>query len=217
MKRAVLVALACVVATPVAKSERVDARVVMGPTIPRVCRAFNSWDKTEKCLAKWGKPTIARELPGAKLVSIASDSFRVAGLYLYKQRGKQWVMAGMYETSAAFEVRDLTHPTIDKRTGYRFDLALVESAGETETTGPGVLRQQISVFCGGTSAFCVAAVTSCELLVEGRAVETFRGKVSFSGTKVLVAGDRSRSGTMCSTPEEVALFFDAQTELDPML
>lgn len=218
MKRLALVAVACAAL----RSERpVAARVVMTPTIPRTCRMASSWDKLDVCLARFGKTSVERELSGAKLVSITNDNNdRVPGLYLYKQEGKNWIIAGMYETSGTFEVMALSQPTIAKHVGYRFDLGIVRPTAEDAVVPAGVMRARLSVFCSGASYFCTEVMTSCEWLVEGRARETFRGKLSFKGGSAVVSGDGSRAGQVCSTAGEFPLFFESAPSMraiDPFM
>jgi hypothetical protein len=189
-----------------------SARVVMTPAIPRTCRTAESWEKVTKCLERFGTPKVEGEVAGAKLVGISSPKFNVPGLYLYRSVGKHWVIAGMFETSGAYDVFKLTKPTIAKHTGYRFDIGTVEQSA-TEMGGKAVVQQKISVFCSGESYFCTAVTTSCDYLVDGRAHESFRGKLKLEGDLAKVAGDRSRSGAMCVAPDEMQLDFAAMSRL----
>jgi hypothetical protein len=189
------------------------ARVVMTPTIPRSCREAESWEKVTKCLEKFGKPKIERELPTAKLVSITSTSFRVPGLYVYKQVGKKWLITGMFEMSGTFEVFGFSNPKLGKRSTYRFDVGMIEQAGSSTDGSLGVVKQTVSMFCTGDSYFCAQAVTSCDYFVDARARETFRGKLTIKGGKVRVSGDRTRSGNYCLAPEEIQIVFDEPDDL----
>lgn len=189
-----------------------SARVVMTPTIPRTCGQSDSWEKLTTCLERFGKPKVVREVTGAKLVAIASPKFGVPGLYLYRQTGKRWAIAGMFESSAAIEVFKLSRPTIAKHSGFRFDVGTSDSEvtipeGES---APRTIQQKISVFCPGDSYFCAQVTTSCDFIVDGRARESFRGKLTIKGDLALVTGDRSRSNDVCSTPEELELDFADQ-------
>jgi hypothetical protein len=180
-----------------------SARVVMTPTIPRTCREAESWEKLTKCLEKFGKPKIERELANARLISITSTNFRVPGLYLYRQIGKKWLIAGMHEMSGAFEVFGFSNPTIHKRNSYRFDVGVIDET--SSDGGRAIVKQSISMFCTGDSYFCAYVVTSCDYFVDGRARETFRGKLTIKDGTARVAGDRTRSGNYCSAPEEIVL------------
>jgi hypothetical protein len=207
MKRVVVIVLLLLTGTA-------SARVVMTLAIPRTCRE-GSWEKLVKCITRFGEPKVVRELPGVKLVAVASPKFQVPGLYLYRQSGKTWVIAGMFEVNGTFEVFSMSTPTIAKHTGYRFDVGTVEdTSGEG---GKSILQQKVSVFCSGGEIFCSAVTTSCDYLVDGRAKESFRGKLSIDPAHAIakVTGDSSHSGTMCSPITEVTLDFSVQRRMPP--
>ena len=181
------------------------ARVVMTPSVPRTCREAENWEKVTKCLEKFGKPKIERTTSNAKLVSISSSRFRIPGLYVYRQVGKKWVIAGMHEMSGTFEVFGFSNPTIGKRSTYRFDVGVIDEVATPSDGMRAIVKQSISLFCAGDSYFCAYAVTSCDYLVEGRARETFRGKLTIKNGSARIAGDRSRIGTYCTAPEEIEI------------
>ncbi|HUS32863.1 MAG TPA: hypothetical protein VMZ53_30385 [Kofleriaceae bacterium] len=183
------------------------ARVVMTPTVPRTCGTAESWDKVMKCLERFGTPKLERSVDGAKLVGIAYPKFNVPGLYLYRSVGKRWVIAGMFEAIGTFDVRGFSRPTIAKHTGYRFDVGVVQSETSDETSSANEVRRKVSVFCDGGTYRCTEVTTSCERLLDGRATETFRGKLAIKGDIAKVTGDRSRAGTMCDVPDELQLDF----------
>jgi len=182
-----------------------SARAVMTPAVPRTCRELESWEKATKCLEKFGTVKVVRELTGVKLVSVTS-SIRIPGLYVYREVGKKWRIAGMFEIGGAFEVFDFSRLKILRHTGFRFDLGLVEDLSPPE--GPrAIIQQKLSLFCSGESYFCTQVVTSCDYLVEGRAHESFRGKLAIKADTAVVTGDRSRSGNVCASPDELSLGF----------
>ncbi|HSD87758.1 MAG TPA: hypothetical protein VLB44_09605 [Kofleriaceae bacterium] len=183
-----------------------SARVVMSPTIPRTCPAGKTWEQVNKCLARFGKVTLERDLDGAKLVRVDGEGgFRVPGLYLYAQRGAAWKLAGMFETSGDdVAIVGFQRLTLAKHTGYRLDIGLATAATsdvDSEIARPAILQEKIAVFCAGTSFRCSAVITSCDMLVEGRSRASFRGTVKFDRDTVHVVGDRSRSAIFCETPE----------------
>lgn len=203
MKSLVLVLLLCATAS---------ARVVMTPTIPRSCPRGASWEQVEKCLAKFGKPKILRDLGAAKLVHLDGGSgWRVPGFYVYVHDDKAWRFGGMYEsTSDDFDLTGFQQVTLAKHVGYRFDVA--ESArnevpvGE-EQTRPGLLLFKTSVFCGSNQIQCAAIITACDVFVDGQSRETYRGKLSFEGDIVKNVGDRRHASQSCVTTEELQLFW----------
>lgn len=204
MKSFVLVLLLCGTAS---------ARVVMTPTIPRSCPRGASWEQVEKCLARFGKPEVLRDLGSAKLVhlgSSASGGWRVPGFYVYV-KDKEWRFGGMYETTADdFDLKSFQQVKIAKHVGYRFDIS--ESAHDEvpvseEQTRPALLLFKTSVFCAGNQIHCAAVITACDVFVDGQSRETYRGKLSFKDDVVKNVGDRRHATQSCVTAEELQLFW----------
>ena len=198
-----------------------SARVVMAPTIPRMCPAGKTWDDVNKCLARFGKVTLERDLGGAKLVRVNGEGggFRVPGLYLYAQRGSRWKLAGMYETSGdQVEILGFERVKLAKQhTGYRLDVGLSTAATsdvDSEVARPAILQEKLAVFCSGFNYACFSVITSCDLLVEGRSQASFRATLKFEGDVVHVLGDRSRAATFCETPETEPLGWEAIDAID---
>lgn len=185
-----------------------SARVVMIPTIPRSCPLAASWDEATKCLARFGKPKVVGDLGTAKLV-LLSEGSRIPGLYIYVRDG-EWRIAGMYEMGGEIDLASFKRVTINKHAGYRFDLGMSvgnEIAIDEDQTRHAVTQLKVSVFCAGASYRCTPIVTSCDVFVDGRSRETYRGKLSFVGDVVKNVGDRKRVRGSCSTPEEQSLFW----------
>ena len=68
-----------------------------------------------------------------------------------------------------------------------------------------MLIQKLALLCGAGSWRCTAVLTSCDVLVHGRARWSFRGALTFRAGWVDVNGDRSMAGDQCQTPEHVPL------------
>lgn len=190
-----------------------SARVVMTPTIPRSCPRGASWEQVEKCLARFGKPKVLRDLGSAKLVHLGSSvggGWRVPGFYVYVH-DKEWRFGGMYETTSDdFDLTSFQVVKIGSHVGYRFDVA--ESARNEvsvseEQTRPGLMLFKTSVFCGPNLIQCPAAITACDVFVDGQSRETYRGKLSFKGDIVQNVGDRRHATASCATAEELQLFW----------
>jgi len=201
MKSLVIVLLLCGSAS---------ARVIMTPTIPRSCPRGASWEQVEKCLARYGKPKVMRDLGSAKLVRLTeAHGFRIPGFYVYAL-DKDWRFSGMYETTADdFDLSSFQQVKIGKNVGYRFDIA--ESARNEvpvseEQTRPGLMLFKTAVFCGPNEINCAAIITACDVFVDGKSHETYRGKLSFKGDIVQNVGDRRHATQSCATSEEVQLF-----------
>jgi hypothetical protein len=197
-----------------------SARVVMAPTIPRMCPAGKTWEQVDKCLARFGKVTVERDLGGAKLVRVNGEGggFRVPGLYLYAQSGPRWKLAGMYETSGdEVEIVGFQRIKLAKHTGYRMDVGFTTAATsdvDSEVARPAILQEKLAVFCSGFNYACFSVITSCDLLVEGRSTASFRATLTFEGDVVHVRGDRSRASTFCQTPETEPLGWEAIDAID---
>jgi hypothetical protein len=182
-----------------------SARVVMTPTIPRSCPRAARWDDVTKCLTRFGKPKVARDLRNAKLVVLSDGA---PGVYLYVRDG-EWRIAGMYEISG--EPIAFQRVTINKHVGYRFDLGMSldsDIAINEDESRPAVTQLKVSVFCSGASYRCTPVVTSCDVFVDGSSRETYRGKLRFVGDVVKNVGDRKRVREQCATPEEQSLFWN---------
>lgn len=203
MKSLVLVVLLCGTAS---------ARVVMTPTIPRSCPRGATWEHVEKCLAKYGKPHVVRDVGAAKLVHLGASStgWRIPGFYIYV-KDKEWRFGGMYEGSDEFDLEGFQQVTVGKHVVYRFDVAestRIDVAVSEDQTRPGLLLFKTAVFCSSNQIHCAAIVTACDVFVDGQSRETFRGKPSFKDNIVQNVGDRRHATQSCVTAEEVQLFFD---------
>jgi hypothetical protein len=191
-----------------------SARVVMTPTIPRSCPRGASWDQVEKCLARFGKAKVLRDVGSAKLVLLGdggSSGWRVPGFYVYVRDDKAWRFGGMYDTSADdFDLASFQQVKIANHIGYRFDIA--ESARNEipvseEQTRLGLVLSKTSVFCGTNQIRCAAIITACDVFIDGQSRETYRGKLSFHGDIVQNVGDRRHATQSCAVAEELQLFW----------
>ncbi len=200
--------MACVVAVASTAAVARAKIVILEPAIVRPCPKAPSWDGVEKCLKKLGKPIVVRTLPGAKLVRLEQprgdgDTFD-AGLSLYVPRGKQWQLAGLYDTRGEYELLDASALTVAKHTGFRIDI------GETLRTFvspdgvqnvPAVVTMHRVMLCGTDSWRCTEVVTACDVLVRGGALWSFHGTLSIADNQVKIAGDRRNTGAFCEVPE----------------
>lgn len=202
MRHTVLVAFALATAVPPPAHA---VKMVVAPVISR-CRQKPSWPAVEKCLTDVGiKPiSVVRELRGAKVVQ--SSRTESPGVYLYVERAGKWNLAGMHEPgSSELEVLSAAPVTVGKHTGYRIDLGVVsrdDVVPDGVTIVPALVRKEVSLFCNGESYYCTDVMTSCDTIVRGQALWTFRGKLSVSDHGVRVAGDRRLAGLLCSVEED---------------
>jgi hypothetical protein len=204
MKSFVLVLLLCATAS---------ARVVMTPTIPRSCPRGSTWEQVEKCIARFGKPKVLRDLGSAKLIRLGPEydgKWHVPGFYVYVN-DNGWRFGGMYESMADdFDLESFRQVKIANHIGYRLDVA--ESARNEvpvseEQTRPALILSRTSVYCGGNQINCAAMITACDVFVDGQSRETYRGKLVFKGDVVRNVGDRRHATSSCVTAEELQLFW----------
>ena len=188
-----------------------SARVVMTPTIPRSCPRGSTWEQVEKCLARFGKAKVLRDVGTAKLVHLGnggSSGWRVPGFYVYVH-DQEWRFGGMYETTSDdFDLASFQQVKIANHVGYRFDVAessRSEVPVSEEQTRPGLILFKTSVYCGGSEINCAAIITACDVFVDGQSRETYRGKLVFKGDIVQNVGDRRHATQSCVTSEELQL------------
>jgi len=192
-----------------------DARakiVIMDPPVVRQCPHGASWENVEACLRKHGTPTVLKSLPAARLVhleQVQGATHYDGGMYLYMQRGKEWKLAGLYENRGGdYDLIGIEPVTVGKHTGFRVDIgqqyrSAVQPDGVTSV--PAVFASHIAMFCGGDSWRCTEVITSCDVLVHGGAVYSFRGKLDIEDNMIHVRGDRSHVGSFCAVPEQEPL------------
>ena len=196
MRRLVLVVALCGVAS---------AKVVMIPVIARECSDEKTWGDVMKCVEPHGHVKLEKSLPHARLVRVTRDHDDGSGLYLFVQAGS-WQLGGM--TEYAGELLGFDNPTVGGHGVYRYDIGTTE-----HTTSEQTLIRHVQVYCTGTGYRCTTVMVACDVLAAGKAIETFRGTVSWHQHHLRIAGDRTHAGAECEQAEEVDLWFP-ETELD---
>jgi hypothetical protein len=183
--------------------------VIMEPTVASLCPRAKSWDGVEKCLKKIGGSTLLRTLPEARLVSVIDrpGGTTVTALALYVQRGKEWILGGLYEARGSeFELLDAATLVVGKHTGYRIeigDLGRIAISLDGATTVAALLAKRQVLLCGGENYRCTEITTSCDLFVRGGALWSFHGAYKIvDNNTVLVVGDRRIGGSTCAVPEK---------------
>lgn len=179
--------------------------VIMEPPIVRQCRDGKTWAAVEACLKPIGALTIERTLPNAKLVRVVDRSATPPadqGVYLYVQEAGGWHIGGMYE-GGDYTVTNLGSVTIGKHTGFRIDVVQVarfRSSLDGVTPIQTTTTTRRSLFCAGDQYSCPDATTRCDVMVKGKVVLTFQGRIEIVPNEIHVIGDRDYGGTAC-TPE----------------
>ena len=202
MKR--LLVLTLLVVTTSSASPR---RVVHIPTIGELCPGGEDWDKVTTCIKRQAPAAkIIRDQPDLKLVRVAENT-RFGGLYLYTHP-KQWKLSGEVRTYQDFDLLSFEPGTFGKRSGYRIDIGMAQESAITFDPESGVVVPALFVYkltslCLGEGYGCVQMTTSCDVLVHGKAYNSFRGKLVYENKQLKVVGDRSNAGQYCTQGELV--------------
>jgi hypothetical protein len=180
-----------------------------------VCADAPSWGKLEKCLERFGKPTLERTFEHLKIVSVGENArqARAPGLYVYAERDSTLrLVTWQYAPAGAAELLDIRKVSVGGKRAYRLDIGTIESSVvvlDDETVLAATVQRKTAAFCLGLDTICASVVESCDVIVGGKAYYTFRGTVALEDGTVVVTGDRSRAGT-CPTPERTPLVIGAR-------
>lgn len=191
-----------------AEAERL---VISDPPTVRACPRGKTWGAVMGCLSKQGTVKVVKEVRGGKLVRLtqpAGRGYTNGTVVLYVERKGEWQIGGLHQSYGEFEILGIEPLTVGKHAGFRIDVGQVSPYNySVDNISPvsAQLRTRQSLFCGGDSYSCAAAVTSCEVSVGGRGWFVFRGTIAIADNAVLVKGDRSRAGTQCAVSEKVYL------------
>jgi hypothetical protein len=195
-------------------SAAVDAHPVSGrelrdpftnqPSSP--CEASKAWSKVTACHTRQGTTvSVLYELEGAKLVSLRYPSREDATLHLYLLDNGIWHRQSFYAATNANSELLSFKPT--DRAGYRLDVGMTNPTSvmiDEVSPTKALLKRILTTECR-RGVGCRTLVTSCDVLVDGRAYWSFRGTVVWSeGNAVKIAGDTRFSGKLC-TPARTVL------------
>ena len=186
--------------------------VIREPPIVRACPSGRSWGAITACLGQQGTITIERSLPKAKLVHVIQEGRDGvpddAGVYLYVQMGDgSWQVGGMFDGNP-FTVMDLAPLTIANHAGYQLEIGQIYRSSislDGVTSLPAIIATKRVLFCSGSTYGCPDATTQCDVIVHGKTLWTFRGKITFEPGMARIVGDRSKGGQVCVPSEQVWL------------
>jgi hypothetical protein len=199
MKRALLALIMLMTLGRVASVA--SAEVVELPTIQRMCGRADTWNHMTKCLARFGKATIALDQDGVRLVRVVgtpSESWGIAGVYVFAQSGAKWALIGGQSLDGSYDILALSKLTIRKRAAYRVDIGAVEHQA-TVDGGDALVRRKLVLVCGDTDFFvCIPLTVSCDAIVDGIPRESFRGTLTIHDDKASIAGDRVAIQSYCA-------------------
>lgn len=169
---------------------------------PPGCGATPSWPKFARCQFAKTKFELVHDLPTAKLVS--SDSYARGNkqLALYLLVNGKWTKSGFYaETNATNEL--LGFQALGKN-AFRIDLGFASSTWVTldeVSARPAILRRLLVYVCSPNG--CRTVQTSCDVLVHGKAVASFRGVAKWDGRELRVAGVAQNTNRYCAVPQNL--------------
>jgi hypothetical protein len=192
--RGIVVALVVCALTAAAAGKR----VIVDPPVVRICPRSGAWSAIERCLAQQGSATITHSLPGARLVHVDPSS----------KPGTSSVAGTFGGPDHEYEVRGLTEVKVGKHVGHRIAISQVMHAQlsvDGRTMHAGIIRLERALYCGGDHWRCTDVVSSCDVLIDGRSMYSFRGTTSIADNQVKIEGARDRIGSYCSPPESIYL------------
>jgi hypothetical protein len=165
-----------------------------------VCRGA-TWQKFARCQFKKMKFELVHDLPAAKLVSYDVTYARGSKrLELFLLAGGTWVKSSFYaETNASSELLSFQAVTGE---AYRLDVGFASSTWVTldeVSTRPALLRRSYTYVCSAAKA-CRTVQTSCDVLVHGKAVASFRGVPQWNGNELRVSGIAQNTNRYCAPP-----------------
>jgi len=186
-----------------------SARVVRLPAIVEYCGSEMTSDEVLACTRKLGDAKIERTLPHARLVRIPKRdrSPNAPGFYVFVEAHGRWHLAGIREGDG--ELFGFDAPKLGTHTAYHFELGMsdhIDISLDGITSSPAVYVRREQVYCG-EGWRCSVVMTSCDVLVAGKAVSTFRGTIEWKDNQLHVAGDRSHAGSECGQSEDVPVSF----------
>lgn len=181
------------------------------PPVVEACRQRKDWSEVSACLAKLGTFTLDRTLGRSRLVHVWLDPIerareelrRDAGFYLYVQDGDgTWHIGGMFDQPGGAQyLRGLAEVTIGRRTMHRIDVGTLLRTPLSLDGAPSisaVIHRQSSLYCYGSSHYCLELLTACDVMTRGKTLLSFHGTPRIAGQEVIADGDRRNAGSICS-------------------
>jgi hypothetical protein len=201
VKRIIVAALVMVSAAPAS-----SRRVVHIPTLGELCPGGAVWDKIAGCITRQverGAVKLLRDDDAVKLVHIREGG-RLAGLYLYRH-AKHWKLIGELRRYEPLELLGFARVTFDKYTGHRIDVGFSSMSAITihDSHLPALFRSRMTMLCFDDDDDCVHLMTSCDVLVHGKALHSFRGTLVYEERQLRLVGDRTHAGQYCGAIDVV--------------
>lgn len=165
------------------------------------CPRTAVWNKFARCQLKTVKYEVVHDLPAAKLIrydlSYARGSKR---LELYILANQAWSKSSLYaETNASTELLGFASVSSG---AYRVDIGVAQQTWvslDMFGSRPGMIRRTFTHVCTPSNG-CRSVQTSCDLLVRGKALATFRGEAKWDGSTLRVSGVAQNTNRYCAAP-----------------
>lgn len=195
-----------------------DARMVRhrDPPVVEACGTRKDWPAVAACLDKLGSFQIERSLGRARLVRVwIDDGKQDAGVYLFiQQKDSTWRIGGMFARGTNDTVIGVGVVTIDRHLGYQLDVGTLQRTPLSLDDAPPMqvtIRTRSSLYCFGDRPYCEEVQTSCEVMTRGKALLAFHGTARIEQGDIVVDGDASRAGSVCTSGQRVSLRWDRES------
>lgn len=167
----------------------------------RRCPATSSWRAFAGCQLEKLKFELVTDLPAAKLIAFDPGYSRpTKRLALYLLGDKGWVATALSVDLGETSEMLSSSPLQDG--AHRIDIGHAVPIWVTldETSQrPALLRRRITHVCN-VNIGCPQVQTSCELLVHGKVIASYRGTPRWDGRTLKVRGDLRNTNRHCTLP-----------------
>jgi hypothetical protein len=169
------------------------------------CTRSPAWEKFAACQFRARKHEVVQDLPNAKLVAFdASRPDRVSTeLALYVHTGGAWVDVGfraqLNGTNELLGIEVIAPDTYKLVLGYATPSWVTV---DEVTNRPALLRRTFTYVCEPIKR-CLQTMTSCEVLVHGKAVASFRGEAIWNGRSLRLRADTRNTNRYCAAPHNL--------------
>jgi hypothetical protein len=169
------------------------------------CTRSPTWDKLVRCQIGARKHEIVKDMPDAKLVSF--DTSRPdrpsQQLALYAFSGGTWSHVGFHvelnATNELLDVQRIAPATVKVVLGYSTPSWITV---DEVTNRPALLRRTFTYVCQPTR-LCLQTLTSCEVLVHGKTIASFRGEAIWNGLSLRLRADTRNTNRYCTPPHNL--------------
>ena len=169
------------------------------------CTRSPTWEKFARCHFRDRKHEVVKDLPSAKLVAFdAGRPDRVSTqLSLYVLSRGVWSDVGFHAqlngTNELLGIEVIAPDTYKLLLGYATPSWVTV---DEVTNRPALLRRTFTYVCEPIRR-CLQTMTSCEVLVHGKAVASFRGEAIWNGLSLRLRADTRNTNRYCAPPHNL--------------